>query len=52
MGWTWGKYIMTSTDSEGNPVTRKGKYLNVWKKQNDGLWKVVVDIGNVEPQEL
>lgn len=50
MGWTWGTYIYQATDEDGNAIQRKGKYLNVWKKQDDGIWKVVVDIGNIEPE--
>ena len=23
----------------GNPVTDKGKYINIWRKQSDGKWK-------------
>jgi ketosteroid isomerase-like protein len=51
MGWTWGTYIYQAKDEEGNAIKRKGKYLNVWKKQADGSWKVAVDIGNIEPEE-
>lgn len=49
MGWTWGTYEYISSDDDGNPINRKGKYLNVWKKQSDGSWKVIADIGNLEP---
>ncbi len=51
MGWTWGTYIYKATDEDGNTIQRKGKYLNVWKKHEDGNWKVVVDIGNIEPEQ-
>ena len=27
-------------------VVRHGKYVTIWKKQADGSWKFVVDIGN------
>jgi ketosteroid isomerase-like protein len=46
MAWTWGKYQYLV---EGNTV-RTGKYVNVWKKQFDGSWKVRVDVGNQQPQ--
>ncbi len=45
MGWTWGQY---QVEADGEQVA-SGKYLNVWKKQPDGQWKVRVDIGNLRP---
>ncbi len=51
MGWTWGTYIYLAKDNEGKDIQRQGKYLNVWKKDDDGKWKVVVDIGNIEPSK-
>ena len=50
MGWTWGTYIYQAKDEDGNEIKRNGKYLNVWKKQKDGSWKVAVDIGNIQPE--
>lgn len=39
-----GTYTTTTTDSKTKkPVTDKGKYFEVWKKQADGSWKVAVD---------
>lgn len=49
MGYTWGTYSITSEDEKGQKRTSYGKYLNVWKKQNDGSWKVLIDIGNQSP---
>ncbi len=43
LGYTIGSYEITSNDPAGNPVTRPGKYVTVWKKQADGQWKVAVD---------
>jgi hypothetical protein len=28
------------------PLTDKGNYVTVYRKQPDGTWKLVVDIGN------
>jgi ketosteroid isomerase-like protein len=50
MGYTWGTYSAMSDDERGQKRTTYGKYLNVWKKQNDGLWKVLLDIGNQSPE--
>ncbi len=46
LGYTWGYYTVTPADSS---PPRHGKYVNVWKKQPGGLWKVVIDIGNPGP---
>lgn len=51
MGWTWGTYIYQAKDEKGKDMKRKGKYLNIWRKQEDGSWKVTVDLGNIEPEE-
>ncbi|MBT8061424.1 MAG: nuclear transport factor 2 family protein [Xanthomonadales bacterium] len=45
MGWTWGQYqVVVEGETENT-----GKYVNVWKKQPDGSWKVRVDVGNQRP---
>lgn len=46
MGWTWGRYQLLMNDE---PVYN-GKYVNIWKRQADGSWKVRVDVGNQEPE--
>lgn len=43
LGYTYGKYIFTSTDSNGNKVESKGIFHTVWKRQMDGSWKFVWD---------
>lgn len=50
MGWTWGRYQVHVTGSDGTETVAHGKYLNVWMKQADGSWKVVADVGNSNPQ--
>jgi ketosteroid isomerase-like protein len=49
LGWTWGTFELHMKDGEGKPVVRYGKYVNVWRKQKDGKWKVIVDLGNPSP---
>lgn len=39
---------MTVDGPDGSPATRTGAYTTVWKKQNDGQWKVVADIPNFD----
>jgi ketosteroid isomerase-like protein len=41
-----GTYQLTSKDAHGKPVSDNGKFVEVWKKQPDGKWKVVADIFN------
>ena len=49
LGYTWGKYILSYRDEKGEEQKSYGKYLNIWKKQKDGSWKVAVDMGNSSP---
>ena len=48
LGYTSGAYEMTFKDATGKPVSDKGKYVTVWKKQKDGTWKVLLDIFNTD----
>lgn len=41
-----GTYEDTMTDATGKPVKDRGKYVEIFKKQADGTWKVIVDIWN------
>ena len=46
LGYSVGTYELTMNDSKGKPQKDKGKYLEVWKKQADGSWKVAADMFN------
>ncbi len=46
IGFVLGTYETTMNDPEGNPRTDKGKYIEIWKKQADGSWKVAADMFN------
>lgn len=46
IAYTTGTYELTMNDASGKPVPDHGKYVEVWKKQADGKWKVSVDIWN------
>ena len=50
LGYTWGTYILSYNDEKGVEQKNYGKYLNIWKKQTDGSWKVAVDMGNSSPK--
>jgi ketosteroid isomerase-like protein len=42
IGYTYG--IHTNTDKSSGAIS-KGTYATVWKRQKDGSWKFVLDIG-------
>jgi ketosteroid isomerase-like protein len=47
LGYSQGTYEMTGmVDAQGKPVTDRGKYVEVWRKQADGSWRCAVDIFN------
>jgi len=52
LGYTYGTYVFTSKDKDkdGKPIVEYGKYVSIWKKQSDGRWKVVLDMGNASPE--
>lgn len=49
LGYSWGTYTYETPDADGTPNISYGKYVNVWRKQADGSWKVIADIGNPSP---
>ena len=47
MVYSQGTYAMTMTDPKTKkPMTEKGKYLTVYRKQADGSWKAIADTFN------
>ena len=49
LGYTFGTYEFRSKGKDGKPTVELGKYASIWKKQKDGSWKVVMDMGNSSP---
>ena len=49
MGYTWGIYTLSFQGDSGENLSRSGKYLNVWKKDDWGNWRVLIDMGNQNP---
>jgi ketosteroid isomerase-like protein len=49
LGYTWGVFTLSMQDDSGDVQKRSGKYLNIWKKDDSGNWRVKVDIGNQNP---
>jgi ketosteroid isomerase-like protein len=44
-----GRWSATVADSAGRTATSQGRYLVVWRRDPDGAWRVLSDIGNVAP---
>ena len=40
--WEWGP-------RSGGAPERRGSYVTIWRRQRDGTWKVVLDVGNSDP---
>ena len=40
---SWGTYVFTPGD--GRTKTSTGRFVTVWRKNADGAWKGLVDIG-------
>lgn len=49
LGYTYGTFEFQSKDKDGKPRVEHGKYTSIWKRQKDGSWKVVLDMGNASP---
>jgi len=45
LGYTSGTYEYITLDSVGGEVEQVGFYTKIWKRQSDGEWKFVLDIG-------
>lgn len=43
LGYTYGKYTLTSTDNVGRTIKSEGFFHTVWKWQPDGRWRFVWD---------
>lgn len=49
LGYVIAHNYIKVTDSLGNTITTFNKAVEIWKKQEDGSWKNVVDIFNHDP---
>jgi len=41
LGYTYGTYTFKK-----DTILEQGTYVSIWKKNNDGNWKYVLDTGN------
>jgi ketosteroid isomerase-like protein len=51
LGWLTGPVRMGRKDRDGGKI-RHGNYASIWKRQKDGSFKVVIDIGIDPPGEV
>jgi sulfatase modifying factor 1 len=49
LGYTWGHFLATSHDPAGVSSVEHGRYLDVWRRQSDGQWRWIADIGTSDP---
>lgn len=50
LAYSFGSYEFRSVGQDGKPSVERGKYTTIWKKRKDGKWKVVLDMGNANPE--
>lgn len=48
LGYTTGPYRLSDRSAERRPA-RHGYYFSIWKRQADGAWKVILDVGIQTP---
>ncbi len=45
LGYSIGDYERIGKDATGYPVSVTGNYVSIWRRQPDGRWKIILDIG-------
>ena len=51
LGYTVGRSETSRSDADGSLVTSTGTYVSIWKKNELGVWQVVLDVGAADPPE-
>jgi len=46
LGYTIGRYQSRAMGPDGQEIVATGSYVSIWRLQEDGSWKVELDIGN------
>ena len=49
LGYTWGYAAFTRPNEAGEKETSHGKYVTIWRRQENGEWKWIADLGNGAP---
>lgn len=45
LGYTRGRYMSQRKAEGGLTINSRGSYVTIWRRQEDGSWKVALDIG-------
>jgi len=48
LGYTYGTFENVTASPDGREQRRTGKYTTVWRRQEDGSWKLTLDIGSLD----
>lgn len=48
-GYTWGYATFTRINNGQPPKINHGKYVTIWRKNDDGEWRWIADLGNSAP---
>lgn len=46
MGYTYGEWRMTREGDDGSELVGTGRYVTIWRRDRDGVWRVALDVGN------
>jgi uncharacterized protein (TIGR02246 family) len=46
LAYVHGRYTMTFTTPDGQTMEDRGKYIEIWERQQDGQWRITRDIFN------
>jgi ketosteroid isomerase-like protein len=46
LGYTIGRYESWAVAQSGDTLTSTGRYVTIWRKDAEGEWKAVLDIGS------
>jgi len=49
LGYTSGPYEVSVTRADGTVARERGRFASVWRRQPDGRYQIVFDIGSPEP---
>lgn len=49
VGITIGSWTRRTPGANGQVDERRGQYLTTWRRQDDGRWLVIADLGSTEP---
>lgn len=50
-GWAWrrGSYRATARTGDGSTTRVDDKFVDIWRRDSDGRWRIAVDIWNANP---